>query len=193
MHKTVTIFLIFICLSPAASGQAKKMEREKRIKKEEIPATIHNVLEKFIADAKKIRYYLETDGDHRSFEIKFLLHKNHYSVEFDKRGMLEDVEMIVGFRDLQKNLQEKISDYLKKYDNSKIKKIQKQFSSESHPQEQVIEMALQNVPAETVRYEIIVETKAGGSWTTYEMLFDQSGNFISQKEDVGRLEDNILY
>ena len=193
MRKTVTLLLIFICLSCAAFAQAKKMEREKRVKKEDIPVAVLNTLEKFMEDARKVRYYLETDVDHRSFEIKFLLHKRLYSVEFNDSGQLEDVEMIIGFKELQKELQKNITSHLGQYDSFKIKKTQKQFSSGSQSDEEVIEMALQNLATETVRYEIIVETKADGYWNTFEMLFDDQGNFISQKEVVGRLADHILY
>ena len=169
------------------------MEREKRVKKEEVPVTIINMMNKFTAKAKKVRYYLETDGNHTSFEIKFLLGKNHYSVEFSNSGSLEDVEVVVDFRKLDKSLHENILSHLKKYDNFKVKKVQKQFSSRSQSDEEVIEMAIQNVATEIVRYEIIVETKADGSWTTYEMVFDDLGNFLSEKEVVGRLADHILY
>ena len=193
MRKTVTLLLMCICLCPAAFAQAKKMEREKRVKKEDISMAVHNTLEKFIEDARKVRYYLETDVDHRSFEIKFLLRKRQYSVEFNDSGQLEDVEMIIGFEELQKELQKKITSHLGRYDSFKVKKTQKQFSSGSQSDEAVIEMALQNVATETVRYEIIVETKTDVSWTTFEMLFDAQGNFISEKEVVGRLADHILY
>ena len=63
----------------------------------------------------------------------------------------------------------------------------------SQPDSEVIANALQNIATETVRYEIIVETRTNSTWTVYEMLFDDQGGFISQKEVIGRLEDNILY
>lgn len=193
MFKTITIFLVFICFLHLAPAQEKKLEREKRIKREEVPANILDLVENYLGKAKKVRYFFETDGDHMSFEIKFLLDGCYYSVEFDKNGNLEDVEVIVSFRNLEKERKKSINSHLDQYDNFKVKKVQKQFSSKSEPDKKVIENAIQNIATETVRYEIIVETKTSGSWTVYEMLFDDKGGFISQKEVVGRLEDNILY
>ena len=193
MNTKAIFFLLVIGFSHYAAAQDKKMEREKRIKKEEIPPAALKLLEDQLSKAKKTRYFLETDIDHMSYEIKFLLEGNAYSVEFDSNGQLEDVEMLVNFTKLKSELKDRIRDHLKQYDNFKIKKVQKQFSSGSQSDEEVINAAMQNLPTETVRYEMIVETKAKGSWKIYEMLFDDSGNFISQKRVVGRLEDNILY
>lgn len=193
IFKATIIFLAAICFSFCLLAQEKKMEREKRIKKEEMPAVINNILDKYITKAKKVKYFEETDIGHHSFEVKFFLHHNLYSVEFDDTGNLEDVEMKLGFHKLEKDLRKNITSHMRRYDQFKIKKTQKQFSSGSQTAEQVIELALQNESTEIVRYEIIVETKTNKSWTTYEMLFDRQGNFISQKEVIGRLEDNILY
>ena len=193
MLRCMVIMLVSVCLASSLQAQTKKMEREKRIKKADLPATTLGVLEGFIVTAKKVKYYKETDGKKVSYEVKFLLNKNHYSVEFNEGGHLEDVELLIRFADLSATLRESISKYLKKFDKYKIKKIQKQFSAPSQPSEQVIKKALQGLATEIVRYEIVVETRADASWTTYEMLFDEKGDFISQKEVVGRLADHILY
>lgn len=193
IFKATIIFLAAICFSFCLLAQEKKMEREKRIKKEEMPAVINDILDKYITKAKKVKYFEETDVNHHSFEVKFFLHHNLYSVEFDDTGNLEDVEMKLGFHKLEKDLRKNITSHMRRYDQFKIKKTQKQFSSGSQTAEQVIELALRNESTEIIRYEIIVETKTNKSWTTYEMLFDRQGNFISQKEVIGRLEDNILY
>ena len=191
--KTTLLWLVSICFSFSLLAQGKKMEREKRIRKEEIPAVALTLLNNPLGKARKVKYFLGTDGDNKSFEIKFLLHRNQYSVEFDSEGRLEDVEVLISFGKLNKDIRKNVTDHLGQYDNFKVKKTQKQFSSQSQTAEEVIKMALEDLPAETVRYEMIVETKAGSTWTTYEMLLDDQGNFISQKEVIGRLEDNILY
>lgn len=193
ISKTVTIFLLFIYISPLASGQAKKLEREKRIKKAQMPASALDLLNDYLNKAKKVKYFAETDGDHMSFEIKFLYDACQFSVEFDNAGKLEDVEALVSFKNLEKMRKKNITSHLEQYDNFKVKKTQKQFSSVSQPDSEVIAKALQNIATETVRYEIIVETRTNSTWTVYEMLFDDQGGFISQKEVIGRLEDNILY
>lgn len=193
MLRYQAIMLIFVSTTLPLIAQTKKMEREKRVKREVLPQAAINVLEGFIAGARKVRYYHETDGEKVSFEVKFLRNKRHYSVEFNEAGGLEDVELLVRFDQLSETLRENILKHLSQYDKYKIRKTQQQFSSPSQPDEQIIKASLEGLFTEIVRYEIIIETKSQGSWTTYEMLFDEKGDFISQKEVIGRLADHILY
>ena len=51
-------------------GQGK-YEREHRIKKSQFPAKAHAFIEEYLTDARKLRYYRETDSSNISYEAKF--------------------------------------------------------------------------------------------------------------------------
>ena len=190
--KSLVLLLLIVCCVNLSYGQAK-VEREKKIKKAEIPAVINQTLDPLIKDARRIKYYEEFDGKKMSYESKFILHKQHYSAEFDSLGVLEDIEVIVCFTELHKSLQERMVKYLLEFDDFKVRKTQRQFSSNSMSDEVVIKNAFQNSSAPQVRYELIVEVKENKTWLTYEMLFDDTGSFLSQQQVVTRSEDYLLY
>lgn len=192
MTKRVSILLISLFCSWQLFGQ-KKIEYEKRIKKEEMPRASISALSQVIPTAQKLKFYKETNGGSISYEGKFVLNKNHYSVEFNDTGELEDVEQLICFTSLPKNIQYTIADYLMRFQNFKIKKTQKQFSSYTLPDKEVIEKALKNIATGKVNYELIVEVKENREWRHSEMLFDRKGNFISEKEIIGRQADHIIY
>ena len=63
-----------------------KYERESRIDKEEFPSKSFSLIQKYLEDAKRVRFYQEMDSTKKSYEAKFKKGRLHYSVEFNKNG-----------------------------------------------------------------------------------------------------------
>ena len=68
-------------------GQVKN-EKEYKIDHSELPKGVETLLSPYTQDAKRIRYFLEIDGDKKSFEAKFKKGRLRYSVEFDESGVV---------------------------------------------------------------------------------------------------------
>ena len=90
MKFRLTLFLMF-GIAQITFGQ-NKYERESRIDKSDFPKSAYLLIEDYLKDAKRVRFYQETDSTKKSFEAKFKKGRLHYSVEFDAQGTLEDVE-----------------------------------------------------------------------------------------------------
>lgn len=187
------LFIVSFLICFTSLSQDKKLEKEERIKRSEAPEGVKELVNPYTKDARRVRYYSEFDGTSTSYEVKFILYKNHFSVEFSKEGVLEDIEVIRCFTELPTITQKSIVGYLYPNDNFKIKKTQKQFRSEDLTDRALLKAAIENKDITGIRYELIVQVKEDGEWTTYEMLFDEVGNFISQREVVARSEDHLLY
>ena len=186
----IYLFLLFPGLSSVAQN---KLEREERIKSSQLPKEIAEIIKPFLSEARNIRYYYETDGTHKSYEVKFLLKADRYSVEFSDQLELEDVEVIIQMQSIQTEVYENIINYFQQHDKFKIRKVQKQFSSDTAAANSVIEGAIANTNQLTVRYEIIADLKQGKSWEQQEVLFDSEGAFVSSRKVIKRAEDFILY
>ncbi|UII22244.1 hypothetical protein [Fulvivirga ligni] len=190
--KYAAILVLFI-ICTCAHAQKYKAEKEVRIKAKELPASILDQADQIINDAKKVKYYFESDSGRTSYEIK--LKKDHilYSIEFNKNGMLEDIERLVCFMALPDNVIQNVADHLAKYANYQIRKSQKQYSDPSASLQQIFYSAHANESRFTIRYELIISVLQNNSWQGYEMLFDEQGKFLEQREIVGRADDHILY
>ena len=87
-----------------------KEEFEKRIDAKAVPENAVEAIQPFLKEAKRIRWYHEYDGDKESFECKFKKFGYWFSVEFDKEGLLEDVEIKIKYHTLPHDIKEKIID-----------------------------------------------------------------------------------
>lgn len=186
--------LIFIFLySPLIYSQGIKQEKEKHIREDQIPDKINEILSSILNDAKKVKYYQETDGDHDSYEVKFLLYENRYSVEFSNDSKLEDVEVIVSINSLNEVVKSNLNKYFDAFDKYNIVKIQEQFQSDSISDLKVIKSVIEKENKIAPNYEIIAHVKENRKWQTFEILFDNDGNEISKRLVAKRSSDFILY
>tara|TARA_B100000508_G_scaffold131373_1_gene119490 strand:- start:208 stop:717 length:510 start_codon:yes stop_codon:yes gene_type:complete len=164
-----------------------KEEFEKRIDAKAVPENAVEAIQPFLKEAKRIRWYHEYDGDKESFECKFKKFGYWFSVEFDKEGLLEDVEIKIKYHTLPHDIKEKISGYfIKEYDRWKIEKVQQQFTSLE---------SLKSKPNPLLKsfLEIIVATKQDGSIKKYEYLFDAEGNVITKRKVIRQSHDFLLF
>lgn len=143
---------------------------------------------------KKLRYYQELDGSHMSYEAKFRYHRRPFSVEFDKYGVLEDVEVGMDFNTLSVETRNNIKKYLEKEcETFKVLKCQKQFKHIGDNPQRTLNNALHNKESDNIFYELEADLRMEKGWSSYEILFDESGRFISKRRIVNQPLDNLLY
>jgi hypothetical protein len=183
--------LIFWFAMPFAQSQ-NKFEKEERINFSEVPAKAKS----FFAELKlenKAKWYREFSEDGISYETKTKLHKTLYSIEFDSAGNLRDVEYIINFNHLNKNIKRKLEAQLdslfRKY---RIIKTQQQYTGEPEVLTQLVNTRKSNEPY-TVKYEIVLSGKKESYRKKYELTADSLGAIISIGRVIPPEMNNLIY
>lgn len=186
------IFLIIILFSGKAFSQ-KKVEQEKRIKKQDVPEIALDWLQDSFEGRKKVRWYQEISDQGLSFEAKFLWSGKFHSVEFDSLGKIQDVEIEIQQKEIGSETESNILSFLStEYSEFRIERIQKQYSGDADDLEEFFEEG--EINGLTVRYEIeYIAKTASGKQTFWEGLFDQKGKIISKREVEIRIMDNLIF
>lgn len=192
MKSSILSFIMFITVH-CAFCQAK-YERESRIDEDVFPQSGLAQIEVYLNDARRIRFYQETDSVKQSFEVKFKKGKLHYSVEFDEKGTLEDIEFTIAKNDLPEESWERINDYLKhNFSKYRIKKIQQQYPLQDGQSNQTIREAFQNLILPYINYELVFMAKNGKNFQMFEALFNAEGQLISLRKSFSSSYDHVLY
>ncbi|MEM7106590.1 MAG: hypothetical protein AAF519_00095 [Bacteroidota bacterium] len=190
MRLLISLVVVSI-LSPAFAQQ--KDEREQRIKETEVPSSILEMLEPYVKNLK-VKYIYETDGENSSYEAKFRSKSRFFSVEFDTLGVLEDVEIDVKYKFLKKEIRKTIESYLRKSSSSyKVLKCQRQYVHQSGESSETLRHAINNESHSPINYELEVDMTVQKALNSYELLFDNTGTFISKRLIINRATDNLLY
>ncbi len=187
--------LILLLLLPLFCFSQTKNEKESRIKKSEFPENALATIEETLEGAKRIRFYTETDGDKSSYEVKLKKGRVFYSVEFDKEGMLEDIELTIKKVDIPGVVYRRIEQYLgAEFKRFKIKKIQQQYvRSDFENDEKTLFNAFQNLIIDSMNYEIVVAGKKDKAYTYFEFLFDSEGKMLLRRQIVKSGYEHVLY
>ncbi len=160
-----------------------KNEKESRIQLTEFPEKAKATLSKIPEKAKRIRHYRETDGDKLSFESKFKYRGNWFSVEFNNKGSIEDIEILVKEKELSTTIKSHIKSYLDgNSDSYEIIKIQEQYNySETVLETQFLSSILEQRDELSSNYEVIVALKSAKIWVIKEMTFNSNGKFLNAR------------
>ncbi|MEM6514985.1 MAG: hypothetical protein AAF688_02290 [Bacteroidota bacterium] len=191
-----SVFLFFICAlaSSLASAQSKD-EKEERVSRADFPVEAKKLCRNIPEDAKRIRFYKETDGDKISYETKYKYNKHWYSVEFDSLGTLEDIEIKIKTNEIPKKSQSRIIAYFE--ENSEkfdIIKIQEQYLYDRKTAN--LDFLLNVISKRKTlnpNYEIIVALKVGKIWELKELTFTHSGTYLSQRTIKPNSYEYIMY
>lgn len=170
-----------------------KNEKETRVSQSDFPKAAIELLVTLPKSHKKIKYYRETDSLKVSYEAKVKLNRRLYSIEFDNNGLLEDIEVLIKKKHLDKALLTTISKYLSSnYLKFSIIKIQKQYV---HTPSKSISQTLQSALdlKNDCNYEIITEVKQGKQYQIKELTFDAQGKFLSERTLKPSSYEHILY
>ncbi len=192
------VFLLtFVCCSFICTAQnSYKHEKEARIEKKEFPSNALELLDKTLPKKiKKVKYYKELDSTKVSYEIKLKYNGKKYSIEFSKKGVLEDVEITIKQKDIVPKTFEKIKKYLYgKYSSFRIKKIQLQYRNTNNiDAETIVKDSFSGTKTETLFYEIIAEVKTGKERYFIEITFTKEGDFELSRTIIQGSYDHILY
>lgn len=187
--------LVLVLFQFSMVNSQVKVEREHRIKKNQFPETAHEFIQEKLEEAKKIRFYKETDTTKISYEAKFKKDKLYYSIEFDESGKLEDIEISIKEVDVPEDSWSKITKFLnEKFTKFKIRKIQQQYPITSdETAETTLNNAFQNLLIPSLNYELMVRGKIQDVHSDFEILFGAEGEFIKMKESLPANYDHVLY
>ena len=188
-----TLFIAILLLLGIFCFGQKKQEQEFRIDKKELPDGVMVLLSNYLDNAKRLRYYKERDGEKSSYEVKFKKDKLHYSIEFDEKGVLEDVELLIKQTDIPDEPFGKMTQYLKSnHKKYRIKKIQRQYVNTGDAA-QTLKEAFQNRILPKLRYELIIATKDENGYGEFELTFDANGEHLLTRKAVKTKYDHVLF
>lgn len=184
----LSLLLMFLCYSVSAQY---KYEKEHRLPAKDVPQEALDFVDK-IMHSTKHKWYLEQGLETHSYEMKTKISRKKYSIEFDKEGKLEDAEILIKFKSIPIELRNAIVRTINdKYGKYKIKKTQRQLSGSP---EKVIRAINENTIADiTVRYELIIKAKSEDGLSSYELLLDNKGMLLSQKQIVEESIENLEF
>jgi len=111
--------ILIYCFAVSLCVSQTKNEREERITIAKLPEKAKTTLSKLPNAIKRLKFYKETDGDHRSYEAKFKYEKKYYSIEFDTLGIIEDIEVVLKQHQFTNGVKTEIFSY---FENSFKKK-----------------------------------------------------------------------
>ena len=189
------IFSCFLLLFGHFALAQNKYEREHRILKSQFPEKALGYISEKLDGARRIRFYKEVDSAKVSYEAKFKKERLWYSIEFDKHGSLEDIEIIIQPTDIPKETFARINSYLaSSFTKYRIRRMQQQYPiTENGNPETTIKNAFQNLILPSINYELVVAGKKDGHFEQYEILFDADGSFRSVRKSLPPNYDHILY
>lgn len=185
------IFLLLLFLAVLQLSAQTKYEHESKISFENVPEKARLFVSKII-QSKKVKWYKEQSNYGISFEAKSKFKGENYSIEFDKNGNIEDVEIENSWNILpeitQQNIKSSLNSTFKKH---KIRKIQIQFSGEEKDLINYFNSGIKNNI--TIKYEIVLKGKTDSGKHLYEFLFNHNGQLESTSKIVFRNTDNIEF
>jgi hypothetical protein len=195
MKKSSLLFSYLALLCALSSWGQAKYEREFRIKKSEFPENAYALIEKEIKEARRVRFYKEIDSVTVSYEAKFKKDRLHYSAEFNTKGELVDIEVLIKPVDIPEEVFGAISAHVaRECENFRIRRLQQQYPiRDDRPIGKVIRDAFQNLILPYINYELIISCKADAGRVEYEYLFDAEGTFLSRRKSLPPNYDHILY
>lgn len=168
----------------------EKLEKEYRIRLNQVPQPALDYVSTY--NFQKVKWYAEESLKGISIEAKARANNRHFSIEFDKNGILEDVEItinkaaIVG--DANTNIDQYLDENFRRY---RIRKIQQQFSGNPKDIRDLIKN--KTINPVTIKYELIVKGKDSSGVYLYELLFNDKGKLEQRSKIIFRNSDNLEY
>jgi hypothetical protein len=170
------VCILFVLVPFCFAFSQEKFEKEYRLKPSEVPEKSVKLVKSWGFN-KKIKWYAEESNDGKTFEAKTCYKKHNFSIEFDKKGALLDIEKKVKLSELSEEMQQKIKESLsKKFKKYSIKKIQIQYSGEEDKMHTEIFKPEKILSTAHLKYEIIVKGKKENRFKSYELLINNLGD-----------------
>lgn len=186
-------FLLFLWIS--FSFSQVKNEKEERIHASEFPEKTSTYFNTISQDVKYLKYCKETDGSKKSYEVKFKYRREHYSVEFDTLGNLEDIEVVIKKKHIPKEIKTVIWRYFENnFKKTTLVKVQKQYvNTTKNTDKQFIQHILEKPFNKHTHFEIIAEIKTKKIHELREFTFDRNGKFEKSRVVTTSSYEHALY
>ncbi len=188
---TISIFILITVYTCTAQI---KYEKEYRLNQDDVPKIAIEFVDK-LGFKKKIKWYKEEGLNNTSIEAKTKHLSKKYSVEFNPKGEIEDIEVKIKFKEIPAKVQQNISKYLNNnYQKNKICKTQIQLSGGPNSLiDAVLRQNFKNNAEVVTRYELVVKAKGYDKYQKFEFLFDDNGEMLSKAEILLKNTDNLEY
>lgn len=185
------LFFILIFIPLTTFGQVKE-EKEYRVKAAEVPSLARDWLKDAFEGRKKVKWFREETSGKASYEAKFLWEKESISVEFDRDGMVEDIEIQKEFGDLPEELTSALRSFFnQEYQNWRIEKIQLQYSGSPDDLEDLVDE--DEAEGILARYEIEFYGETAEDKNLWEGIFDPQGKMLSKRKVILPSTDNLFF
>ena len=194
-YKPYFLIVLVVLISTCLNAQTKN-EQELRIGVENFPKKALKLLEHLPDNIKRIKYYKETDHDKTSFEAKLKIKRKKYSIEFDKNGNLEDIEITVKSKNIDRVVLDTIENFFKsEYKKYGLLKIQNQYKkTPSIDAISILKKAIENSDKEKVNLEIIAQVKTKDSKNhVLEFTFNYAGILLGSRIVEPSSYEHVLY
>lgn len=193
--KKFRIMLILLFLGSGILPAQHKYERTYRIRKVQFPEKALDYISEKLKDIRRLRYYRETDSSKISYEAKFKKDRLWYTAEFNKEGVLENIEIQIKPVDIPDDSFVKIETYLRNsFAKHRVHKLKQQYLiTDEESVETTIKNAFQNLMLPSINYELEVSAKKKKHYEQFEILFDFEGNFKSIRKSLPPNYDHVLY
>ncbi|NER18746.1 hypothetical protein [Spongiivirga citrea] len=184
-------YLIFLLLNTYILLSQDKLEKEYRLNEQQIPKKALDYVASFNF-VNKIKWFAEESLTAMTIEAKTKTKKGLYSIEFDKNGALEDLEIDIDFKSIPAPVKLQIIDHLtSNYKRHRIKKTQLQYSG--NPEDIRDYLVLSKEKSIIKKYEIVIKAKNESGVHLYEFLFSHTGDLERKSKIIFRNSDNLEY
>lgn len=169
-----------------------KYEREFRIKEKEVPEYALQFLEAMHL-SRKIKWYKEEGLSEETIEAKTKHRGCKYSIEFDLKGEIEDIEKVIKWKDIPPSTRSKIDHFINE-NHQKVRKdrIQVQFTGKREDLVQLISNK-KIIKALQIKYEIVLKAKTNNKYEDIEYLFSDDGSLEKKAIIISKNTDNLEY
>ncbi|WP_370390574.1 hypothetical protein [uncultured Winogradskyella sp.] len=194
MSKQLLHFCCVLLVTWLLPSQTKN-EKEERIGIDKFPKESIMIIQNLPNNCKMLKFYKETDNDRQSFEAKFKYKKKRYSLEFNKEGKVEDIEVRIKFRTIDNKAKLAIKQYLENnFKRHKVVKVQRQYVLDKNINPNTeIKNILEDKSAILPNYEIIAEVKTESTRDLREFLFSHSGKLLNVRIVNPSSYEHVLY
>lgn len=190
MKKIPILFVLFAFTLPGFAQL--KYEKESRVKKSNVPANAIHFVDAINFNGK-VRWYKEIGFNTITFEAKTKYEGKRYSIEFGEDGSLEDIEIEIEKHEMPSETYQLVSKYLaENHHKYAIEKIQVQYSGDTKLMLEFFRDK-RSVIGLVKSYEWVISGKVDNSFTLFEYLFSDNGEFIQKSTITLQNTDNMVY
>jgi hypothetical protein len=187
----LVFYLMTTLLQTPCLGQ-KKFEREYGVKADAVPTSATSFVSSLFPEIK-VNWYIEESPGSKSIEAKFNHSEKRYSVEFDESGKIQDIEILIKIKNVEKKVRTSIKNNISTvFRRHKIVKAQLQWMGDADSLRQSV---LIGTPEKsiTTKYELVVRGKKDKVEGYFEVLCDSDGVIERITELLMGNHDNLIY